>query len=54
VVLLGTTWKPLVDLLEREGMLESQQIRHTRFAATPAAAVELLRQLECRPGEPAP
>jgi uncharacterized protein (TIGR00725 family) len=42
VVLLGTGWQPLIDLLERSNMLESSQIRHTRLARTPEEAVALL------------
>jgi uncharacterized protein (TIGR00730 family) len=42
VVLLGTGWQPLIDLLERSNMLESSQIRHTHLARTPEEAVALL------------
>ena len=42
VVLLGTDWQPLIDLLERSNMLESSQIRHTRLARTPEEAVAFL------------
>jgi hypothetical protein len=42
VVLLGTDWRPLIDLLERNEMLESSQIRQTRLARTPEEAVALL------------
>jgi uncharacterized protein (TIGR00725 family) len=42
VVLLGAGWKPLIDLLERSGMLEPSQILCTRLARTPEEAVVLL------------
>jgi len=45
VVLLGSSWKSLLDLLEREDMLEPRQIRLTRLAATPEAAVQGLERL---------
>jgi uncharacterized protein (TIGR00730 family) len=42
VVLLGTDWQPLMDLLERSNMLESSQIDHTRLVHTPEEAVAIL------------
>jgi uncharacterized protein (TIGR00730 family) len=45
MVLLGSCWKPLVDVLERCDMLEPQQIRRTHLARTPEEAVALLATL---------
>ena len=45
VVLLGSGWQPLVDLLGRSEMLESSQLRHTHVTETPGEAVELLTTL---------
>jgi len=45
VVLLGTDWQPLIDLLERSNMLESSQLDHTRLARTPEEAVAFLRAI---------
>ena len=45
VVLLGAGWQPLVDLLERNDMLESSQVRNTHVTERPEEAVELLTAL---------
>ena len=45
VVLLGSGWESLLDLLEREGMLEPRQIGLTRLASTPEAAVQWMERL---------
>ncbi len=45
VLLLGSAWQPLVDLLERSDMLESSQMRHTHVTETPGEAVDLLTTL---------
>jgi uncharacterized protein (TIGR00725 family) len=42
VVLLGSPWNSLIDLLERCDMLEPPQIRATRLARTPEETVEWL------------
>jgi uncharacterized protein (TIGR00730 family) len=42
VVLLGSDWQPLIDLLRRSDMLESSQLHNTHITGTPAEAVELL------------
>jgi len=54
VVLLGASWKPLVDLLERDKMLEPQQIRRTHLARTAEAAMSwLVARLDECPGRDA-
>ncbi len=45
VVLLGSGWQPLVDLLGRSDMLDSSQLRNTHLTDTPRDAVELLTTL---------
>jgi len=42
VVLLGSGWQPLVDLLRRNEMLESSQLRNTHVTENPAEAVRVL------------
>jgi uncharacterized protein (TIGR00730 family) len=42
VVLLGSGWQPLVDLLRRDEMLESSQLRNTHVTENPAEAVRVL------------
>jgi uncharacterized protein (TIGR00730 family) len=42
VVLLGDPWSPLIELLERNEMLEASQIRRMRLAQTPEEAVRQL------------
>jgi len=42
VVLLGDSWKPVLDLLERDGMLEPSQVKLTRLARSPEEALTLL------------
>lgn len=43
VVLLGESWERLVDELTRCDMLERQQIEATRFAPSPAGALQVLK-----------
>ncbi len=45
VLLLGSAWQPLLDLLTRSQILESSQMRNTHVTLTPGAAVELLTTL---------
>ena len=45
VLLLGSGWQPLVDLLGRSNMLESSQMHNTHVTDTPEEAVELLTTL---------
>jgi len=45
VVLLGAVWPSLIELLERNSMLESDQLRHTHPVDTPEQALETLGRL---------
>ena len=45
VVLLGAAWPSLIENLERNSMLEPDQLRHTHLVDSPERAVETLDRL---------